>query len=34
MAIYSSNLTVWLIIANNESCLNYMLPENMQVGHG
>ena len=26
--------TVCLIVANNESCLNYMLPVNMQVGHG
>jgi len=26
--------TVCLIVANNESCLNYMLMVNMQVGHG
>jgi len=24
----------FLIVTNNESCLNYMLPVNMQVGHG
>jgi len=35
--LYPSNTLIYLlqpIVANNESCLNYMLPVNMQVGHG